>query len=154
MWVQPNPLLLHETDFDVIPSQVFVVLAWSLTDSSLRVIRETLEPEGYSVKYAGDRDGHVVFEDVWLMLNESEVVVVDFTHKRPNVYLEYGMALVLGKPIVAITQDLADLPSDTPNLKALVYQDTKADTTLESRLAKAVRDSVADIERAQKRRQQ
>src|SRR6185436_16075898 len=56
-------------------------------------------------------------ESIWLMLNESEAIVVDFTNRPPNVDLEYGMALVSGKPIVALTQRADDIPSNTPNLK-------------------------------------
>jgi len=114
MWVEPNPYLLHRTDFSVVNNQVFVVQSWSLRESVFPVIKDILAKHGYATVYAGDRDGQVIFEDIWLMLNESDLVIVDFTSRRPNVYLEYGMALVLGKPIVAITQSLEDIPSDTP----------------------------------------
>jgi hypothetical protein len=96
MWVEPNPYLLHRKHFTVVPKQVFLVQAWKLQEMMLPRIRAVLEPHGYAVKQSGDREGQLVFDDVWLMLNESEIVLVDFTDKRPNVYLEYGMALVLG----------------------------------------------------------
>lgn len=48
------------------------------------------------VTHASDRQGQVIFEDIWILMNEAQAVLVDFTQKRPNVYLEYGMALVLG----------------------------------------------------------
>ena len=147
MWVEPNPYLLRGTDFDVRPNQVFVVLAWSLKDTVYPVVRDILASEGYTAVFAGDRDGQVIFEDIWLMLNEAEAVIVDFTNKRPNVYLEYGMALVLGKPIVAITQSPDDIPSDTPNLKYIVYSDSLGDRTLPEQLPRALRDTISDIRR-------
>ncbi len=97
MWVEPNPYILHKTDFDVIHGQIFVVQAWDLRDTVYPMIKRILETENYKVTYSGDRDGQLVFEDIWLMVNESEAILVDFTLRRPNVYLEYGMALVLGK---------------------------------------------------------
>lgn len=146
MWVEPNPYLLHRTEFEAMPNQVFVVQSWKLRDTVFPIIKNILNQAGYTVRYSGDRDGQVIFDDIWLMLNESEVILVDFTDKRPNVYLEYGMALVLGKPIVAITQDKDDIPSDTPNLKYIIYQDKLSDSAL-NKLPKAIQETMFDIQR-------
>jgi len=148
MWVIPNQYLLPGADFNVIPKQVFVVQAWALRDSILPAIREILTPLGYSVTHAEDREGQIVFGDIWKLLNEAEVVIVDFTEKRPNVYLEYGMALVLGKPIVALSQDLADTPSDTPHLKVLKYENSMAGKNiLTNKLPRAIKDTHDDVAR-------
>jgi hypothetical protein len=150
MNVKPNPYLLHGTEFDVRHDQVFLVQAWDLRDKVGALIRDILRKEKLNVVYSGDRNGQVVFSDIWLMLNESAIVIVDFTGRRPNVYLEYGMALVLGKPIVAITQHPEDLPSDTPHLKYIVYQNVLGDTALQSALRGAITNTVQDIERARR----
>jgi len=152
MWVEPNPYLLHQTQFDVTAKQVFVVQSASLSHTVLPVIRGILEPRGYIVKYWGDRGGQLVFDDIWLLLNESEIVIVDFTEKRPNVYLEYGMALVLGKPIIAITQRKEDIPSDTSSLKYILYNDKLGDASLRDNLPRAVEHTVGDIERIRSQR--
>ena len=56
------------------------------------------------------------------------------------------MALVLGKPIVALTQDLSDLPSDTSNLKALLYDNTIAGFgALRDKLITTIEDTVDDF---------
>lgn len=44
MLVEPNPYLLHQTQFDVVPKQVFVVQSTSLTHTVLPVIKGILEP--------------------------------------------------------------------------------------------------------------
>lgn len=148
MWVEPNPFLLPQTQFQVQERQIFVVQSWQLLDSVYPYIKEILTDAGYSVVYAGDRDGQVIFSDIWLMLNESEAILVDYTNRRPNVYLEYGMALVLGKPIIAITQNPEDIPSDTPNLKYIVYQDSlKGLERLKSQLPRSVQTVIADRNR-------
>jgi len=151
MWVEPNPYLLHQTEFQVTKGQVFIVQSWSFRDKVLPVIKDILNEAGYVVKFAGDREGQVVFEIIWQLLNESEIVLVDFTDRRPNVYLEYGMALVLGKPIIAITQDQTDIPSDTPNLKYIVYKNELGNTALRN-LPQKIKDTIADIQNLKDRR--
>ena len=147
MWLTPNPYLLHQTKFEIIPKQVFLIQAHKISESILPVIREILANAGYSLRYYTDRDGQVVFDDIWVLLNQSEAVIVDFTDKRPNVYLEYGMALVIGKPIIAISQEISDLPSDTPNLKCIFYENKKNDSNLERRLIPSIEQTINDINR-------
>jgi hypothetical protein len=146
MWVSPNPYLLQGRDFEAKPKSVFVVQAWNLKDTVLPIIREICDREGYTVSHASDRQGQVIFEDIWIQINEAEAVLVDFTHKRPNVYLEYGMALVLGKPIISITQNAEDLPSDTPQLKYILYPGgIEGRAFLLEQIPKALRDTIADF---------
>lgn len=148
MTVTPNPFLLHGFDFTEVANRVFVVQSWELRLSTLPILRAILEAEGYSVTFSGDREGQVIFDDIWLMLNEAEIVLVDFTQKKPNVYLEYGMALVLGKPIVAITQIKEDLPSDTPQLKYIAYSEKTVYQDLKQSLVRSIKDTREDIHRA------
>ena len=148
MTVTPNPYLLHGSGFKEVPNRVFVIQSWELRGSVLPILRAILEPEGYSVTFSGDREGQVIFGDIWLMLNEAEIIIADFTQKKPNVYLEFGMALVLGKPIVAITQIKEDLPSDTPQLKYIAYSEKSAYADLKQFLGKSIEDTRDDIHRA------
>jgi hypothetical protein len=148
MTVTPNPFLLHGIDFAEMVNRVFIVQSWELRASVLPILRVILETDGYSVTYSGDREGQVIFGDIWLMLNEAEVVLVDFTQKKPNVYLEYGMALVLGKPIIAITQIKEDLPSDTPQLKYIAYSEKTVYSDLKQSLVRSIEDTREDIHRA------
>ena len=151
MWVTPNPYLLHKREFHVVPGQIFVVQAWDLQTTVLPLLRGILQEHGYAAVSAADREGQLVFDDIWRLLNESEAVIVDFTKQRPNVYLEYGMALVLGKPVVAITQDKKDIPSDTSNLKYILYQDALVGReTLLSRLPRSLADVIADVQELQR----
>lgn len=149
MWVTPNPFLLKRRQFQPIRGTIFVVQSWSLKDTVLPIVKEICRRENFSVTHSEDRQGQVVFEDIWILINECEAVIVDFTEKRPNVYLEFGMALVLGKPVIAITQNETDLPSDTPNLKYLKYRgDINASLDLGKHLPKALADTIGDFARA------
>ncbi|MEM7316303.1 MAG: hypothetical protein AAF497_24485, partial [Planctomycetota bacterium] len=147
MLVMPNPYLLHGTQFTENSKDVFVVQSWELRQSVLPILKDVLEQRGYTVRYSGDRDGQVIFDDIWKLINESAIILVDFTQKKPNVYLEYGMALVLGKPIVAITQIKEDLPSDTPQLQYLPYTVETAFSTFREQLVRKVEHTVEDLKR-------
>jgi hypothetical protein len=148
MWVTPNPYLLKQRRFDGSQKGIFVVQAWALKETVLPILKAVCKEQGFAVTHAEDRQGQVIFEDIWILMNECEAVIVDFTAKRPNVYLEFGMALVLGKPILAITQEEKDLPSDTPNLKYIKYRgDINAHHDLSKYLPRALADTIADFRR-------
>lgn len=144
MWVTPNPYLFKRTNITGKKGHVFVVQSWGMKDSILPMIRDICKEAGYTATHAEDLSGQIVFEDVWLLLNEAEVVLIDFTEKRPNVYLEFGMALVLGRPIVAITQSLDDLPSDTQNIKCIVYSKDNAYKMLKESLVSKIETVIKD----------
>ncbi|MBK6545716.1 MAG: hypothetical protein IPG12_10665 [Saprospiraceae bacterium] len=146
MWINPNPYLLHKTEFNYKKKQIFLIQAYSLNESIYPTLKSLLERNGFELTYFTDRDGQVVFEDIWNLLNECEAVIVDFTLKRPNVYLEFGMAIVLGKPVIAISQNKDDIPTDTPNLKCIVYTDKLGDKILETKLPNAIRQTISDIQ--------
>lgn len=147
MIVKPNPFFIRNNNYEVKPKQIFLVISFSLLDNIKQIITNILEPDGYTIVSAKEQDGQVLFQDIWDLLNQSEIVIVDFTGKRPNVYLEFGMAIVLGKPIIAITQNEKDIPSDVTNIKYIVYKDKLGDTTLQVALRKKIVDTLMQFER-------
>lgn len=57
-----------------------------------------------------------VLDAVWRGIQQAEVVIVDFTGRSPNVAIEFGWALVLGKRIIILTQHEEDIPTDVRGL--------------------------------------
>jgi small subunit ribosomal protein S1 len=49
---------------------------------------------------------------IWTGLQRSEIVLVDFTGRSPNVALECGWAILLRKKMIILTQDPEDIPAD------------------------------------------
>ena len=45
--------------------------------------------------------------------------MADITETKPNVMWESGFAMALGKPVIVITQSLADLPFDIRDMQAI-----------------------------------
>jgi len=69
-----------------------------------------------------------VMEPIWRGLQQAEVVLVDFTSKAPNVAFEYALALLIGKPMIYLTQDPDDIPSDVRGrLRYIKYSPNFAD---------------------------
>jgi|GEM_PF-4695867 len=144
MKIRPNPHLLDSKDYKVIPNQIFVALSWKLIDNVYIDLKESLKQFDYNVVNAEDKLGQIVFKDIWQLMNQSELVIVDFTDQRPNVYLEFGMALVLGKPLIVLVQDKKDLPSDVPGIRWLKYENRKGDKTFTKDLPKMINDTLSD----------
>jgi hypothetical protein len=80
----------------------------------------------------------VVVQDVFNLIFRSQVVVVDFSMKNPNVMYETGIAHTLGKHVVPITQSLDDVPFDIRHHRALKYL-PNAEGLLDLRSALAAR---------------
>lgn len=66
------------------------------------------------------RDDAVV-QDIVDLIQESSAVVCDLSGRNPNVFYETGIAHTLGKHVVMITQNAADVPFNLRHLRFLSY---------------------------------
>src|SRR6266700_3613748 len=46
----------------------------------------------------------------WCLIDRSRVVICDCTKRNPNVFYEIGIAYTLGRDVILITQNDADVP--------------------------------------------
>ena len=60
-------------------------------------------------------------QDVFDLIFCSNIVIVDFTGRNPNVMYETGIAHTLGKTVIPLTQSFNDIPSDLGHHRALKY---------------------------------
>lgn len=63
----------------------------------------------------------VVIQDVFDLIFESWIVIVDFSGKNPNVMYETGIAHTLGRTVIPITQSIDDVPFDLRHHRVLKY---------------------------------
>jgi AbiJ-like protein len=63
----------------------------------------------------------VIVQDIFNLVYRSQIVVVDFTGKNPNVMYETGIAHTLGKHVFPISQSLDDVPFDLTHHRILKY---------------------------------
>lgn len=57
-------------------------------------------------------ENHLVMQDVVSLIDRSAVVIADCTGRNPNVFYEIGIAHTLGREVILITQNEADIPFD------------------------------------------
>ena len=62
-----------------------------------------------------------IMRDVWELLTSCSVVIADLSGKNPNVFYELGLAHVLGKPVILITEELDDVPFDLRSVRTIIY---------------------------------
>lgn len=62
-----------------------------------------------------------VIQDVFSLIYRSRVVICDFTGRNPNVFYEAGIAHTLGKLVIPIVQNDADIPFDLRHLRFIRY---------------------------------
>lgn len=63
----------------------------------------------------------VLIQDIFGLIYRSHVVVCDFSGKNPNVFYEAGIAHMLGRHVVPITQSNDDVPFDLRHHRYIPY---------------------------------
>ncbi len=64
---------------------------------------------------------HSVIADVWAGIFSAKVVIADCSGRNPNVFYEIGLAHVLGKPVILITENPDDIPFDVRHIRFIHY---------------------------------
>jgi hypothetical protein len=67
---------------------------------------------------------HAVMADVWGAIQHAKVIVADCTGRNANVFYEMGMAHVLGKRVVLVSQNARDIPFDVGSIRYIPYEYT------------------------------
>ena len=62
-----------------------------------------------------------IIQDVVSLIDKSRVVICDCTGRNANVFYEIGIAHTLGREVILITQNEADIPFDLRHLRYVKY---------------------------------
>lgn len=87
-----------------------------------RVIQPVIEEFGVTC-VRGDEiyEKQRIMDDIWNSIKNCRFAVAELTGKNPNVMYEIGLAHALGKPVVILTRNEADVPFDLKHLRYLFY---------------------------------
>jgi len=89
------------------------------------VIRVTVANHGDGCFRADDLFGPgQIMNDLIQSIRDCNHLIADLTGRNANVFYELGFAHALDKPVVLITQDLADVPFDLRHQRIIEYTDT------------------------------
>jgi hypothetical protein len=100
----------HNKEFDAIFSAQIAPLA---AQNSLEIIR--IPPV-----YGKQKSISGIMKNVY----EAVILIVDVSGKDPNVLYVLGMAHLIGKPLVILSQDPADIPIDLKKDRQIIYENT------------------------------
>jgi len=108
-------------------------------------IRRVADSYGLSIARADDFfSASAIIDEIWSAINAAKIVIADCTGKNPNVFYEIGIAHTLEKPVISMSQTLADVPFDVAHRRAIVYENTpRGRKKLEEELNKALETELA-----------
>ena len=88
-------------------------------------IKNVAKRLGLNIKRADDLfTSNVVVQDIWAGICSSQIIIADCTGRNPNVFYEIGLAHVVGKRIILITQNREDVPFDLRHMRYIYYRAT------------------------------
>lgn len=92
-----------------------------------QVVRPAVEDHGDDCNRADDLFGPgAIIDDILDSIRAADYLIADLTGRNPNVYYELGFAHALDKPVILLTQDIADVPFDLKHQRLIQYADTAA----------------------------
>ena len=117
------PHVFHVPDLNVEPDLVSVMMPFAREFDPPHAAIKAACVENRLRCLRGDDiwEESTIIQDIFNLIFRSQVVVVDFTGKNPNVMYETGIAHTLGKHVVPITQALSDVPFDMRHHRAFIY---------------------------------
>ncbi len=85
-------------------------------------IAETLDDMGFQFRRADDiKSQQNILKDIVEGIAKSDLIIADLSKPNPNVYYELGLAHALNKPVISLTQDIAELPFDLKSYRVIEY---------------------------------
>jgi hypothetical protein len=100
----------HNKEFDTFFSAHIAPLA---NQYSLEIIR-------LSPVYGKQKSISAIMKNIY----EAVIIVADVSGKDPNVLYALGMAHLIGKPLVILSQDPTDIPIDLKKDRQIIYENT------------------------------
>lgn len=95
----------------------------SLTQIYERYVKRPLQQElGLKCVRADDiYRSTEIMRDIWVHINQARLIIAELTYKNPNVFYELGLAHVLGKRVILISQSMDFIPFDLRSIRTLIY---------------------------------
>lgn len=95
-------------------------------DAGFNAVNETFERTARALGLQYHRADDIwihdhIMQDIVELIDRSKVVIADCTGRNANVFYEIGIAHTLGRNVILVTQDNADIPFDLRALRHLRY---------------------------------
>jgi hypothetical protein len=123
-WIAVNPVIFQRRGYVPKQDHVFIIMPFGPRWSRIvwETIRSTIIDLQFKCIRADEQYGHQILEDLWQGICEAAIVIADVTGRNPNVYYELGIAHVLGRRVILLTQDSGDIPFDIHIYRHVPYK--------------------------------
>jgi len=120
---QPVPRVFPLSRNPVNPRLISMMMPFAESSAeTYRTVKAAVEMAGYECRRADDFWLHPhIMHDVVELITTSQVIICDLSGKNPNVFYEAGIAHMLGKEVILITQHESDVPFDLRPLRYISY---------------------------------
>lgn len=118
-----NQNIIHEENNNGNLS-VFVIMPFTETwsDDTYLVLKDTCHDINANITRADEILGsYVIIDDIIKQIKASNIIIADVTVRNANVYYELGYAHALGKKVILIAQDGAEIPFDIAYIRCITY---------------------------------
>lgn len=86
-------------------------------------IKQTIEGMHLVCKRADDFFGpRPIMDDILESIQDAKFIIADLSGRNPNVFFEVGISHALGKNVILLTQNLADVPPKLQTLRCIIYE--------------------------------
>jgi hypothetical protein len=130
-------LLPEQEKRSALSCDIFVVMSFDDDMEPIyEGIRDAAEKLGRSAVRVKDVPGdYRITSAILSMIEAANLLIVDMTYERPNVYFELGLARGLGKDIITVARKGTNLHFDVKDWPCFFYNDSRTlERFLESRL--------------------
>ena len=137
-----SPNVFSVPDVSVQPDLVSVMMPMNREFTDVyRALQRACDGVGLRCMRADDIwEDSVIVQDIFTLVFQSQIVIVDFSGRNSNVMYETGIAHTLGKNVVPISQSLDDVPFDLRHHRVLRYlANEEGLTELQSKLSSRLR---------------
>lgn len=105
----------------------FIIMSFAekdfLEESYKLAVKPVVEEMGYICERADEQHfNDRISEQIIKNIHNADIIIADLTEARPNCYYELGMAHALGKPVIHISRNRADIHFDVQDYNFIVYK--------------------------------
>jgi hypothetical protein len=102
----------------------FVIMPFEQKWSNVvwQTVKNTMTDLRFKCIRSDEQHGQQIPEDIWKGICEAAIIIADVTGSNPNVYYELGIAHVLGRRVILLTQNINDLPFDIRTHRHISYK--------------------------------
>ena len=127
----------------------FIIMSFAdnpaLKDSYELGVKQIVEQLGYECKRVDEQEFNGSIRDRILQnLREADFIIADASQARPNCYYEIGMAHAMGKEVIHIANNSADVHFDIKDFNFIIYGSI---SELRERLQKRLEHTLANLKR-------